>query len=280
MSSSYYNDLVKEINLVRKNPAKYAEKILGYKKYFKGTTLKLPTGGIQTEEGFAAFEEAAKHLKTSTSIEGMIPSKALGRIANDYLDKIKNSDPDSIGDIEIDSIIKKYGSFSGNFNNVMDFGSTSPELVIINLLVCDGDSSRCNRDFIINPEFKKVGLASGNHATYGVLTILISCTNFKNTFDPDDNETYGGLFKVEEKPPEPAKKEEKLESKTFAPKVIEEETPKKVSNDNINTEDPNVLSCERRERFVIERGKKKKKIVFIKKYKDGKVKKEVKYILL
>jgi len=270
MSSSFYNSLVKEINLVRKSPPSYADKVLGYKKYFKGNILKLPNSkaGVQTEEGFAAYENAAKFLKNAKPIEDMVPSKALSRIANDYLEKIKNCDPDKIGEIDIDLIIKKYGSFTGTFNNVMDFGSASPELVVISLLVSDGDETRSNREFIFNPELKKVGIASGAHQTYGNCTIIISCTNFQNTVDKDDNETYGGLYKNE--------------PKTLSSTTSSEKAPEKDSKeiDEIIINDPNVVSWEKRERFVVERGKKKKKIVLMKKYKDGKIKKEVKYILL
>lgn len=265
MSNSFYYELIKELNLVRTSPSIYADKILGYKKYFKGTILRLPgaKGGTQTEEGFAAYEEAAKFLKESKPLSEIIPSKALGRIANDYLEKIKTLDPDKIGEIDLDSIIKKYGTYTGTFNNIMDFGSPTPELVIISLLANDGDPSRSNREFILNEESKKVGIASGTHVTYGYLTIIISCVDFKNIVDKDDNESYGGLIKPSPSP----KPEDAPGTKTSA----------KEKDEN---NDPNVVSCERRERYVIERGKKKKKIVLMKKYKDGKMKKEVKYILL
>lgn len=272
MSNSFYYELIKELNSVRKSPAVYADKILGYKQYFKGTILRPPgaKGGVQTEEGFAAYEEAANFLKTSKPLDEIVPSKALGRIANDYLEKMKTLDPDKIGEIDLDSIIKKYGTYTGTFNNIMDFGSSSPELVVISLLANDGDPSRSNREFILNEESKKVGIASGQHVTYGYLTIIVSCLDFQNTFDKDDNESYGGLVKNE---PTPSAESSQTQNSP------EEKTSTTGKDENI-TNDPNVLSCERRERLVIERGKKKKKIVLLKKYKDGKMKKEVKYILL
>ena len=269
MSNTFYYELIKEIYSVRKSPSTYADKILGYKQYFKGTILRIPgsKGGVQTEEGFAAYQEAAQVLKSSKPLDEIVPSKALGKIANDYLERMKTLDPDKIGEIDLDSIIKKYGTYTGTFNNIMDFGSPSPELVVINLLANDGDPSRSNREFVLNEESKKVGIASGQHVTYGYLTIIVSCTDFKNTIDKDDNESYGGLLKIEVKT-EPSPKPQN---------VPEEKTSTKEKDEN---KDPNVLSCERRERLVIERGKKKKKIVLMTKYKDGKMKKEVKYILL
>ena len=268
--SSFYYGLIKEINSVRTNPVAYADKLLEYKKYFKGLVLKLPgaKAGIKTEEGFPPYEEAAKFLKSMKPVEEMSPSKGLGRIANDYLEKIKDLDPEQIGEIDIDLIIKKYGSFSGSFSNISDFGNNTPEFCLIGLLVSDGDESRSNRDFILDKNLKKVGIAREKHAVYEYLTIIISCTEFKNTFDKDDNEDYDGLMTKSDKT------SSNLEKKNEKENISSNEKVEYVIND------PDVVSYETRERLVIERGKRKKKVIFFKKYKDGKIRKEVKYIPL
>ena len=268
--SSFYCGLIKEINSVRTNPVAYADKLLEYKKYFKGLVLKLPgaKAGIKTEEGFPPYEEAAKFLKSMKPVEEMSPSKGLGRIANDYLEKIKDLDPEQIGEIDIDLIIKKYGSFSGSFSNISDFGNNTPEFCLIGLLVNDGDESRSNRDFILDKNLKKVGIAREKHALYEYLTIIVSCTEFKNTFDKDDNEDYDGLMTKSDKT------SSNLEKKNEKENISSNEKVEYVIND------PDVVSYETRERLVIERGKRKRKVIFLKKYKDGKIRKEVKYIPL
>ena len=252
---SFYYDLFKEMNSVRKNPSGYADKILSYKSYFKDKVMHIPGSkkGISTEEGFSAFEEAAQFLKSSKPVEELSPSKALGRVANDYLELSSHCSPEKINEIDLDSIINKYGSFSGTFHNAMDFGSSTPELVVISLLVSDGDPTRANREFLTNPELKKIGTATGKHDTYGTVTIIVSCTDFKNTYDKEDNELYSGS--------EVANTTEK-------------------TDEEYKIDDPNVVSFSKRERFVIDNGKLKKKITLTKKYKDGVIKKEVKHILL
>lgn len=270
--SSFYYGLIKEINSVRTNPAAYADKLLAYKQYFKGQVLKLPgaKAGIKTEEGFPPYEEAAKFLKSMKPVDKMSPSKGLGRIANEYLEKIKDLDPEQIGEIDIDLIIKKYGSFSGSFSNISDFGNNTPEFCLVGLLVSDGDESRSNRDFILDEKLKKVGIAREKHAVYEYLTIIVSCTEFKNTFDKDDNEDYGGLMAKDDNTSSNLEKDKKTEKENIP------------SNEKIEyvINDPDVVSIEVRERLVIERGQTKKKVIFFKKYKDGKVRKEVKYIPL
>lgn len=268
--SSFYYGLVKEINSLRKNPSAFADKLLSFKNNFKGTIFRAPgtSTSLQTMEGFKAFEEAAKNLKELKPMDDMIPSKALGKIAKDYLEKIKLCDPNDIGDIDIDLIIKKYGSFTGEFNTAMDFGSDTPEMVVVSLVVSDGDESRANREFLLNPELKKVGISTGKHMTYGNSTIIVSCTEFKNTIDKDDNEDFGGLIKKETKPETPAT--------PIVEKVSEIKTKKE--KDEVGISEQNPISCEKRERFVILRGKKKRKVILMQKYKDGHIKKEVKYL--
>ena len=189
---SDYQELIKEINNVRKDPASFADKLLGCKQYFTGNILRMPgLSPVETQEGFSAFEEAAKFLKEKKPIPELAPSKGLGKIAADFSSEISHCDPEKIGDIDLNSIIKKYGSYSGNFTSAIDFGSSTPETVVINLFVSDGDPSRGNREFLIEDNLLKIGIASGKHDTYGYLTIIVSCQGFENTDKSDDTETFG-----------------------------------------------------------------------------------------
>ena len=267
--NEFYLNLVNEINKLRSNPPAYGDKLLSFKSCFKDFVVKFPGQkvGMQTQEGFAAYEEAAKHLKTLKPISDMSASKGLCRIAKDYLAKMSECSPEEVENIEIDSIIKKYGKFKGTFNNAMDFGSDTPELVVVNLVVSDGDPSRANRDLLLNPELKRIGIANGKHKGYGSLTIIVSCTEFKNVVDSNDNEEFAGAAAT-------------APQTTATAPVTTTTTTTVVTTQVGGDEDPDVVFSDRRERIVIEHGKKKRKIIWMRKYKNGKKKKEVKYVLL
>lgn len=264
----FHLDLIKEINFLRKNPSGYAEKILSYKNYFKGNVFKIPGQKIEivTEEGFAAYEEAIQFLKSNKPSKELIPSKALGRIANDYIEELRKN-PDKEDEIDMNSIIQKYGSFTGIFLYSIDYGSDTPELVVINFLVCDGDKSRSNRNSILNPELKKVGVASGKHDIYKYETFIVCCTDFQNSFDKNDNVNFEVLIN------------DGTEHSIQDTNLLKNNDLSKENEEYI-INDPNVVSFERRDWIVVDSGKRKKKIMYIKKYKDGKKKKEIKYILL
>ena len=286
----FYKKLIDEINKVRKDPKAFAEKLLSYKQYFEGNYLVLPGSDakVETQEGFKAYEEAANILKSTGPLPELSPSKGLGKIAADFFEKIKETDPDHIGDIDLNSLIAKYGSFSGVFENIIEFGNNSPELIVTNCIVCDGNPDRENRNILLSKDLLKVGMAFGAHVTYGYCTIIISCTEFKNVDNSDDLEVYGDATPTPDaganataKPPETPAQQTSEPPKDTAPNAVNDALARKYEEtDDFVCNDPDVISWERRERLCIERGKRKRKIIYFKKYKNGKIKKEVKYIVL
>lgn len=289
---------MEEINKARTNPSSYADKVEGMKAHFQGKILRLPNSkvGIKTHEGADAYEECAKFLRTTESLGSMVPSKGLTKIANELLEVVQK-DVSQIGSVDMNAIIDKYGSFTGSFNRVMECGGSTPEQVVINLLVSDGDKSRGQRDGLFNKSLKRIGVASGKHDDYGTATVIIFCTKFENSVDSDDTENYDGegtstsAPKVEpEKPkPEPqaqpqAQPQQQPNTQTGSSlptlneKIVEQPKPViKQPPPETNITDENVVKVDRAERIVVDGGKKKKKITLTKHYKDGHTEKEVKF---
>ena len=306
---SFLRQLVDEINAVRTNPAAYASKVEGYIPYFQDKILKLPDQrvAIKTQEGAAAYEECVNFLKSAEPTAAHVPSRGLTRIANDFLSGVQSVDPSQIGTIDMNSIIDKYGAFQGNFSRAMEFGGNTPEQVVINLLVSDGDKTRSQRDALLNPILKRIGVSQGKHDIYRIVTIIVSCTVFQNNVDSDDTENYDGTELPPAGPkvvPQPEPVQQPIPAQTMAPprqeyysppqpiqaqpepepmpvqsqpgltmlkdKIVEQENPNEGGDDNI-------VNVDRSERIVNDGGKKKKKITLTKHYKDGHTEKEVKF---
>ena len=184
---SVEKDLIAEINELRKDPKGYADKIAKNKEYFKGNIFRHPNSkaGIKTEEGPAAYDEAIDFLKNkAVAVEALTPSKGLNKIALDFLTEFQK---DADKEVEIDPIISKHGNFVGSFRRLIQFGSDSAEQVIINLVVSDGDKTRGHRDALLQEDLKRVGVAHGKHDVYRHCSVIVACTKFDNTIDPDDN---------------------------------------------------------------------------------------------
>ena len=185
---SFERDLFRELNELRRDPSGYSYKVLKYKDYFEGKVLRIPgnKAGIQTEEGPEAYDEAIQFLRNAKPVDEMTPSKGLFYIASDFLAAVQKEDPNNLNNIDMDSIISRHGSFVGNFSRSMEFGGATPEQVIVNLVVSDGDKTRGQRDALLNNNLKKVGVASGPHDTYRNASIIVGCTSFQNSSGNDD----------------------------------------------------------------------------------------------
>ena len=276
---SFEEQLVNKINEFRTNPRGYAKKINEYVNYFKGKTLRIPgsNAGIRTEEGAQAYIEAVDFLSKQDGVDPLEPSKGLGRICADFMAEAQKVDPDQIGNIDLEEIIAKYGSFSGSLNRAMDFGGEDPEQVLINLIVCDGDPNRGNRESLLSTELKKVGVANAKHPTYRFCTLIISCTKFKNTVDSDDNGFIGVSYDAPSyKKAEPKKEKEE---NTIKPRKVllkdkiksEQEQEPPAQNDEEEEDAPpeGVVSESRTEKIVMEKGKKKRIIKIVRTMEDG-----------
>jgi hypothetical protein len=277
--SDFNEDLITEINLLRTNPKKYAKTISKYMNYFKGKLLCLPesNAGIQTEEGVEAFKEAVDFLNKQQKIEPLKPSKGLCRIAEDFISIYQKPDSGDLANKDMEEIINKYGSFAGSFSRAMDFGGETPEMAIINLVVSDGDASRGQRESLLSTEIQKIGVANGKHDTYRHCSAIITCTEFENTFDKDDN---GLLTEVK---PTNIKKNESIKEDYRSKRELKENNydkknevkDKKHDNDNKNQSDgkeelpPGVASINKTEKVIVEDGDKKKVIKIIKIMEDG-----------
>ena len=289
--SEFNEELLAEISALRTNPRKYARTISKYINYFKGKLLCLPgsNAGIQTEEGPEAYKEAVDFLFKQSRIEALKPSKGLCRIAQDFISAVQKPDSNDLENIDMEEIINKYGSFGGSFSRAMDFGGETPEQALVNLIVSDGDTSRSQRESLLSTEIKRIGVANGEHDTYRHCTAIVTCTEFENSVDDDDN----GLLEEEnpnkyeknknDEEEEPKRKEEKFRGEPqkkggYQIKRNEEPEEKRYNKPQRNEPEaddgeeelpPGVASINKTEKIVMENGRKKKITKIIKVMEDG-----------
>ena len=271
--SEFNEELIAEINSLRTNPKKYARTISKYIGYFKGKLLCLPgsNAGIQTEEGAEAYSEAVDFLSKQSRIEALKPSKGLCRIAEEFISEVQKPNSNDLENIDMEEIINKYGSFSGSFSRAMDFGGETPEQAVINLIVSDGDKTRGQRESLLSTDIQRIGVANGEHSTYRHCTAIVTCSEFENIIDNDDN----GLLEEGN-----ASKNIKKDKEKVRPKKISEikdnekyagRTQKNYENKDEGEEvlPPGVASINKTEKTVMENGTKKKITKIIKIMEDG-----------
>ena len=283
--SEFNEELLAEINSLRTNPRKYARTISKYINYFKDKLLCLPgsNAGIQTEEGPEAYQEAVDFLSKQSRIEALKPSKGLCRIAQDFISAVQKPDSNDLENIDMEEIINKYGSFSGSFSRAMDFGGETPEQAVINLIVSDGDKSRGQRESLLSTEIKKIGVANGEHDTYRHCTAIVTCTEFENTIDDDDNGLLEEEFGAKNVDNNNEEEVEENKGKTLKPRKVILKTENaeknyrkpyknyadKGRNEGEGQLPHGVASIDKTEKIISENGCKKKITKIVKVMEDG-----------
>ena len=184
--------LLDEINSVRTDPNAYAKKVETYKGYLNGKKLKRPDGKtIETVEGVAAYDEALKYLYARKPVKPLTASKGLTKISEDLMAVLKTCDPGALDShVSLIQVINRYGSFEGEFARLLEFGGETPEQVVLNLVVSDGDRTRSQRNQLLDKTFKVVGIVSDDHKDFTKCTVITLTNTFNNDADPDDVENY------------------------------------------------------------------------------------------
>ena len=97
----------------------------------------------------------------------------------------------------------------------MEFGGETPEQAVFNSIVSDGDKSRGQRESLFSTKFKKIGDENGEHVTYRHYITIVTCTEFENTVNDDDNTWRRNSSKNMDKDNEGREGEEEKKGKTL-----------------------------------------------------------------
>lgn len=182
---------ISELNSCRKNPQKFSSKIRSYEQYFTNEMLIIPNETpIKTQEGYAAFEEAAMFLDNLDEVCTLTYSDGFSYSAMDAMKELqKYKQMNEINDMKIDECLSKFGEVYGPFAQCCDFGTSNPELMVVLLLADDRDKSRSNRLSILNPNFRIIGFAHGTHEIYNDCSVIMLARNFYSLNDkPKEDE--------------------------------------------------------------------------------------------
>ena len=187
---SFAKKVAEEINKIRADPEAYSQKINDYIKYFDGKILRLPhESGIETQEGSEAYKEAAEFLSKAPKLPPLTVDPKLTEVANEMVKEMsKFNEIEEMDAVDRKSIIKKYGHYDGSLGESTDFGSVTPVLACVNLIVDDGNESRSNRQLLFKDNFKVIGVACVPHDELGSITLIMYATDFSEGEGKDSDD--------------------------------------------------------------------------------------------
>jgi uncharacterized protein YkwD len=177
MESSLERDILDEMNVMRADPSKYAERLVKMRPRYQGTLLMRGVGQapIATTEGVAALDEAIAALQRAPKAGPLTHTGGLARAA---LDHVEDSGPEGIvghrGKDGSDSFarISRHGTPMGGTGEVVDYGWDDAENIVIDLLIDDGVMNRGHRNAILRPTYKHAGVACGPHKKFKIMCVV------------------------------------------------------------------------------------------------------------
>jgi uncharacterized protein YkwD len=182
-----------EINRVRRNPRAYAEELTQLRQYYQGNMVNIPGQyPMQTQEGLTAVDEAIADLRGQNSLPLLSWSDGLAQAARDHVNDI--GPKGIIGHDGTDgsnplSRIQRYGHAQITWSENVSYGINSAKEVVQQLIIDDGVPSRGHRKTIIDANLKLAGVACGSHAKYQTICVIDYAAIFtdKNKNSTEDN---------------------------------------------------------------------------------------------
>jgi len=282
-------DIIYHINRARTNPRDFSNVLKDYLKYFKGKVFKYPNmTPISTNEGESAVSEAITFLNNQSVLNVLKENKDMNDLAFDSLSNIlKCNNFDEIEDNnDLDVLIDKYGVIEGSFAQSIEFGTSTAEMLVANLIIDDGDANRGNRNNIFKDNFKIIGVDHGTHKQFRSATVVIFCQDFISKDDQkykeytdssakDDHESKRNVKGSTKRPSKILKidPDDIKETSTNTTSTTNSSSPEEITDNDFDDGVVKVV----KEIETIVKGKKKTKIVkTIKTMKDGSIKSEEK----
>src|SRR5947208_6156712 len=164
--------VIREMNLARQNPARYATFVQELRSRMSGNVLVLPgRTRLRTKEGAAAVDEAIRFLQNAQPLPALTLSRGMSRAAADHCaDQAEGAFGHEGKDrSHAGQRIARYGSFSGSWGENISYGKSSARDVVLALIIDDGLPARKHRKNIFNPNFNFAGAAFGPHARFGTM---------------------------------------------------------------------------------------------------------------
>ncbi len=189
--SQFENEIVRQHNLVRQDPALYATHLEALLPLFDGKILREPGKiALRTREGAPAVREAIRFLKMASRASRFQPSRGMSQAARDHVQDIGAS-----GSVEHTGRdgsqpwdrVNRHGRWGITVGENMAFGAFPPEdarTVVIQLLIDDGVPGRGHRTNIFNTQFQVIGVSCGPHTSYDDTCVIDYAGSYEENSQP------------------------------------------------------------------------------------------------
>jgi len=184
--TSLEKEIILEINKLRTKPKRYAEDFIAplAEKYNRRLLYYPGDQPLLTKEGVNALYECVRDLKRQQPLSIIYPSKGLTQAARDHVnDQSKTGRTGHQGSDRstMRNRVERYGTWEKRIAENIAYGGKTARQIVVYLLIDDGVRDRGHRKNFLNPDFRMVGVATGSHPEYGLMSVMDFAGGFKTT---------------------------------------------------------------------------------------------------
>lgn len=181
-AESHLERIFNEINLARTDPTAFAAKLEALKDaYDADNVFSDPEAGTAaaTHEGWAAVSACVDDLKARQPVDALQWRGGIAVASQEHADFLSSSDSTGhTGDSGSRAAdrMRKYGTWWELAGEVMAYRESSAFANVRQMLVCDGEQSRIDRQTLLNPAMAVCGVGHAEHPTLrSVVVVNLSC---------------------------------------------------------------------------------------------------------
>ena len=187
--------VIREMNLARQHPERYAEFIQALRGNFRGHIFLLPGGSrLLTHEGVSGLDEAIRFLREVRPLSPLIASPGMSQAAAEHVaDQAGGAfGHGGSGRSNPGARLSRHGTWSGRWGENISYGKSSARDIVIALIVDDGQRARKHRQNIFNPAFNYAGAAVGPHARYRTVCSIDFAGGYAERGEPVPEQLFAG----------------------------------------------------------------------------------------
>jgi hypothetical protein len=173
LASDFDSQVLSEMNLARTRPGAYAEIVAE-----RGPVIGNSSGAITEAVRFLENQKPGRALTTSPGLT----QAALSHVLDCGTRGIKGH-VGSDGS-HVNRRANRFGQWEGRIAENISYGQLSARDTVVLLLIDEGVRDRGHRQNIFQRDFRLVGVASGAHATFGLMVVTDFAATYRERLGP------------------------------------------------------------------------------------------------
>ena len=184
---SFSLQILNEINYARMHPDEFAQKLEELRNTISDDNCLYIEGlPFLYTDLKSSLDDAIYFLQNQENLPGLVYNRTISQACDYLLDELiihDGIDEANEKKYNIETRLNKFGEPLGEIFELIDYGMFSPEFIVINFILCDGDPEKYERKVLFNSKIKVLGIASSLLPSEKICTVLNFCEEFFDKYE-------------------------------------------------------------------------------------------------